>query len=285
MNYQNIVTFLLIAFAVLTRIFPHPANMTPVTGIALFSAMTFNNKRLAFMIPLMCMFLSDNDEMLFVIDEKQNIYERNNNWVDNMKGTKFRGRWRTLTKSYRMPYQIATKAQYFSEQYLPELGAKIEPNNETGNLFEPKLEWNNILNENQISDLVISKYKELTVVYGEHPSDIVILVPDHKTGIYFVGIFEHRLNVMSNHIFDLNGKDSFKNKRSFYMGDSRLKICTIHSFKGWELKNLVIVIPKIADDINKLDKLVYTSITRSLAYLSIINLNPRYIDFGNSWSS
>jgi len=59
MKYRNIVTFLLIAFAVLTRMFPHPPNITPITGIALFSAMTFNNKKLAFMIPLACMFLSD----------------------------------------------------------------------------------------------------------------------------------------------------------------------------------------------------------------------------------
>ena len=59
MKYRNIITFLLIAFAVLTRMFPHPPNITPITGIALFSAMTFNNKRLAFMIPLVCMFLSD----------------------------------------------------------------------------------------------------------------------------------------------------------------------------------------------------------------------------------
>ena len=48
-------------------------------------------------------FLSHNDEMLFVIDEKQNIYERENRWVDSMNGTNFRGRWRTLNKSYRLP--------------------------------------------------------------------------------------------------------------------------------------------------------------------------------------
>ena len=56
---DNMVIFLLIVFATLTRLFPHPPNMTPITGIALFSAMSFTNKKLAFIIPLICMFLSD----------------------------------------------------------------------------------------------------------------------------------------------------------------------------------------------------------------------------------
>ena len=59
MNNRNMVVFLLIVFATLTRIFPHPPNITPITGIALFSAMNFDNRKLVFMIPLLCMFLSD----------------------------------------------------------------------------------------------------------------------------------------------------------------------------------------------------------------------------------
>tara|TARA_Y100000034_G_scaffold126831_1_gene178675 strand:- start:365 stop:847 length:483 start_codon:yes stop_codon:yes gene_type:complete len=59
MNYRNIVILLLIAFAALTRILPHPPNVAPITGIALFSAMTFNNKKFALTVPLICMFLSD----------------------------------------------------------------------------------------------------------------------------------------------------------------------------------------------------------------------------------
>ena len=46
MNKNFIVTSFLILFAVLTRLLPHPPNMTPITGIALFSAMTFDNKKL-----------------------------------------------------------------------------------------------------------------------------------------------------------------------------------------------------------------------------------------------
>jgi hypothetical protein len=67
------------------------------------------------------------------------------------------------------------------------------------------------------------------------------------------------------------------------MGDSRLKISTIHSFKGWEVRNLIILIPNHKHKFEKLDKLVYTSMTRSMASIDIINTNRRYIDFGNTW--
>ena len=34
---------------------------------------------------VLCAFLSDNDEVLFVTDEKQNIYSRELSWIDKMK--------------------------------------------------------------------------------------------------------------------------------------------------------------------------------------------------------
>ena len=69
------------------------------------------------------------------------------------------------------------------------------------------------------------------------------------------------------------------------MGDSRLKISTIHSFKGWELKNIVILIPDDGTSSEALDELTYTSITRSMSSLTIINQNSRYLEFGSTWNS
>ncbi|MEO6882574.1 MAG: DUF6580 family putative transport protein [Bacteroidia bacterium] len=45
--------------AALTRLLPHPYNFTPIGAIALFGGMRFENKKLAFIIPLLAMFLSD----------------------------------------------------------------------------------------------------------------------------------------------------------------------------------------------------------------------------------
>ena len=51
--------FLLIIIATLSRLIPHPPNFTPITAIALFSITKFNNKFLASLTPLLCLYLSD----------------------------------------------------------------------------------------------------------------------------------------------------------------------------------------------------------------------------------
>ena len=41
------------------RLVPHPSNFTPIGALALFAGAQFENKRWAFMVPLVAMFLSD----------------------------------------------------------------------------------------------------------------------------------------------------------------------------------------------------------------------------------
>ena len=51
--------FLLILVATISRLIPHPPNFTPITAIALFSITKLDNKFLATLIPLLCLYLSD----------------------------------------------------------------------------------------------------------------------------------------------------------------------------------------------------------------------------------
>lgn len=50
---------LMILFAALSRLLPHPVNFTPIGGMALFGAAYFTKKHWAFIIPLVAMFISD----------------------------------------------------------------------------------------------------------------------------------------------------------------------------------------------------------------------------------
>ena len=52
-----LITFILIA--VLFRLIPHLPNFTPVTAIALFGGIYFSNKKMAYLVPLLIMALSD----------------------------------------------------------------------------------------------------------------------------------------------------------------------------------------------------------------------------------
>ena len=52
-----IITMILAAAA--SRLIPHPPNMTSVTAMALFGGATLADRRLAFLVPLCALFLSD----------------------------------------------------------------------------------------------------------------------------------------------------------------------------------------------------------------------------------
>jgi hypothetical protein len=49
----------IILAAALSRLIPHPPNMSSVTAVALFAGAYFSDKRLAFLVPLTALFLSD----------------------------------------------------------------------------------------------------------------------------------------------------------------------------------------------------------------------------------
>jgi len=49
----------LVLLAAISRLIPHPLNFAPITGMALFSAVYFDEKKFAFTVPVLAMFLSD----------------------------------------------------------------------------------------------------------------------------------------------------------------------------------------------------------------------------------
>lgn len=56
---RNAVVIGMIVLAFVSRLLPHPDNFSPVASIALFGAAFFSRKYLAYILPLVAMFLSD----------------------------------------------------------------------------------------------------------------------------------------------------------------------------------------------------------------------------------
>ena len=56
---EIITVSIMVAIAAATRFLPHPPNFTAIGGMALFGAATLTNKKLAFLVPIMAMFISD----------------------------------------------------------------------------------------------------------------------------------------------------------------------------------------------------------------------------------
>ncbi len=48
-----------VALAAALRLMPHPWNATPIAAMALFAGVHFSNRKIAFLVPLLAMFISD----------------------------------------------------------------------------------------------------------------------------------------------------------------------------------------------------------------------------------
>ncbi len=185
-------------------------------------------------------YLSHRDELLLVCDKKQNIYKLNLTWVDaEMKGTKFRGDWRKLTTVFRLPPKVASAVEQFSQTFDLNQEIKTEAVRQL-NLFgrtpDSHLVWLDIHSPDYLT--WIERAFNKIVEKGFHVSDIVILLHDHQTGLKCVEHFKQK-HIQVNHVFE-EEKGSRRHKKSFWMGDGRLKMSTVHSFKGWEVLNVII---------------------------------------------
>src|SRR5712692_4046834 len=57
--YRTLLALAMIVLAAALRIAPHPWNFTPVGAMALFSGAALRDRRLAFLFPLLALFLGD----------------------------------------------------------------------------------------------------------------------------------------------------------------------------------------------------------------------------------
>ena len=110
-------------------------------------------------------------------------------------------------------------------------------------------------------------------------SDIVILVDKNNEGIEIKNFIQEKLKV--NDIMDIFSSTSTfigrLKKTRFRINSPFLKMSTIHSFKGWESRNVIIVTPEN----KKIDSHLYAALTRVRENLIIVNQNKRYEKFGN----
>jgi hypothetical protein len=59
MNKRLLVLSAIVLSAAMARMLPHPPNVTPIAAMALFGGAYLCSRKLAFLLPLMAMFLSD----------------------------------------------------------------------------------------------------------------------------------------------------------------------------------------------------------------------------------
>lgn len=202
-------------------------------------------------------------EMLLVADATQDVYGTAKSWTDDvMKGAGFRGDWSQLSVSYRLPSDAMDFARSFAEAFLPEDSIDLpEPEQGAFDFGGSHLRWVQCDTDNAekvCADEILALMRQ-TGKNSLANADITMLASDMKSGAGVVArLLDYGIHAVNT--FSQDQKESRRRKMGFYMGDARVKATTLHSFKGWEARLLVVYVTEVAHAESL--ALVYAGLTR-----------------------
>lgn len=243
-------------------------------------------------------------EMILVADTTQDIYARTRHWGAEawtdapMEGPGFRGPWAKLEVTYRLPVELTRLANVFARRFLPEKMSLLPVEEETPlplwpdvKSFPVELRWIQTSPQSALSvcfDEIMHLIKTATPE-SAGISDITFLVPDIHFGMDLVrDLGELGYRVL--HTFSEDEYERRKQKHAFFMGSANIKGTTIHSFKGWEARALVIYTGP-QDNVKgetRSKTLLYTAMTRLKrhargSYLTVVSAVPELAEYGKTW--
>ena len=239
-------------------------------------------------------------EMVLAADPTQDIYDRIKHWSTGawtdrpMEGAGFRGPWYQLDVTYRLPRQLTLLVNDYARHYLPPETALL-PVEEPLPLipdfseYPCHLKW---IETNEEAALGICYEEIMGMIKTATPhnvgiSDITFLVPTVAFGHELIQrLAENHFNIL--HTFSSDEFERRKQKHAFFMGDARVKGTTIHSFKGWECRALIIYAG--ASDGPRAKALLYTAMTRLKrhtggSFLTVVSAIPSLMEYGRKWDS
>ncbi len=228
-------------------------------------------------------------EMLLVADETQDIYGNASSWTDEaMKGAGFAGKWAELEVSYRMPELALDKAASFAARYLPASARLVPRSAQMVVALEPcYLRWVHSagFDDAQICcDEILGLFSRAGSE-GLSVADITFLCDSKSIGYDVVSLLGMK-GLRCVHTFDMDEQESRRQKVGFYMGDARIKATTLHSFKGWESRTLVVYMGRELTPGSS--ALLYTGLTRlkrhvNGSFLTVISRSSELKEYGKSW--
>ena len=241
-------------------------------------------------------FLADGGEFVVFGDEKQNIYHRELS-EDTTPNTTIPGKWSSLTDSYRFSNKIVPLLTQFQKQFFAETYVldSIVSLRQQEMFVEENIQYIPI----DINFTLISLVDQIEATMKEnntHPNDACVLgsrvavlrgidlelrkrklntmvtFEDQET---FNFIMSKKESIRFSHAEEIESVRRSK-KFNFRMNPGTIKLSTTHSFKGWEISSLFLIINPKEDN----DELIYTAITRCRHNLYIINIeNEHYGEF------
>ena len=231
-------------------------------------------------------------EMLLVADPTQDLYATARAWTEQaMVGAGFPGgQWTTLDVSYRLPPELIPLVRDFAERFLPhdELRVLPQPAQVELPLARTHLRWFQV-KDDRAEDACVAEVLALpsSTTGAILPwADITFLTSSRAFGSAVVNRLEgHGVRVL--HTF-YDGQEERRRKLAFFKGAPMVKATTIHSFKGWEGRALVVHLADLSNDQSK--AAAYAALTRlkrheEACVLSVVCSWDGAAEFGRSWPS
>jgi len=226
---------------------------------------------------------AENSEILLVADYAQNLYERESNWTEDMRGLGFRGPWGRLSQSHRFPRRVREAAWEFARANGLDTEQLLAPEGQQ-ELFNPDLVWQDQRDVESACRTLLRLYRHLHIDRQVHPQDVAILVPTHAIGEVMVE-YLRSCGEQPNHVFQSQDGDHRRNKKTFWMGSRGIKICTVHSFKGWESRFVIALLGDATFENVGAERLFYVALTRCREGIFFVNATTRIQRGATAWDA
>ena len=235
-------------------------------------------------------------EMVLVADATQDLYGTSRLWTDRaMVGAGFTGPWNELRASYRLPNALLDLAASFANRFLPADGRLIPRSPKGESNTEPcHLRWVQVAPDKAVDTCVAELLKLIATdsTGSRSMTDLTLLVDRIEQGSGVVHELEAKgIKTAATFASSSDGRkrqprEDRRKKLAFWKGQPRVKVTTIHSFKGWEARTVVLNITRArsAHDLAA----IYAGLTRVKrhvggSFLTVVCSDAHQADFGRSW--
>lgn len=227
-------------------------------------------------------------EMLLVSDPTQDVYGIKS-WTDerSMPGAGFNGPWTDLEGSYRLPTDMVSIAEEFARTFVSgdrmSTTIPLDRTAVAGRSARTERRWVGARTASGLGQSVGMATVELLESNAElSPSDVVFLCESHEQGLAAVRVIEAHGHEV-HHVFAKASDEQRRRKARFWPDAPGVKGCTVHSFKGWESRAVVMGIGTNS----RSRRLAYVAMTRLKAdgfgrpaHVTVVNADRRLDAFG-----
>lgn len=232
------------------KTYPHP-KLSEFDYILIDEGQDFKNN----WVLNMKHYFTGKGEFIVFYDKDQDLYERFKEkiWIEDPEQIAqigFKGPPGFLKESLRIPTKVIDKITQLNRHFQTNSNNILSSKSEYSNkkLSNPSEHedtlWYNLSSstiQKQVQQVLI-EYNNLEQFFTQ--DDITILTTNENTGVEIVKALEADGKKVT-HVYDLNKNKDLDKRRGekwkFYGGTGRVKVSSIHSFKGWESPSIIFV--------------------------------------------